>query len=74
MLNVDILKEIKENSKKLDSCKKHFFEQGRVVPVGNKYTCSNCGGLMKGESVMYYIHGYEARGGDCNDIYPGWNG
>lgn len=67
------LAEIKENSRKLDSCSVHKFS-GERMPPGNKHTCLNCGGIMKGENVLYYIKGYEANGGDCNDIYPGWNG
>lgn len=68
-----ILKSIRANSKKLQECKCHKFS-GERMPPGNNYTCLNCGGEMKGRDVLFYIEGYKAAGGDCNDIYPGWNG
>lgn len=64
---------IRENLDKLDNCPRHKFS-GERMPPGNKHTCLNCGGEMNGGDVLYYIAGYEAAGGDCNDIYPGWRG
>lgn len=72
-INKKLLKGIRENSRKLNECKLHKFSGERMSP-GNKHTCLNCGGKMKGGDVLYYIAGYEAGGGDCNDIYPNWNG
>lgn len=69
----EILKEIRKNSSKVDGCDRHKFS-GELMERGNKYTCLNCGGKMNGTAVLYYIQGYEAAGGDCNDIYPGWRG
>lgn len=68
-----ILAEVKENTRKLDSCDRHLFN-GERVPFGKKYTCLKCGGKLNGTDVLYYINGYEAAGGDCDDIYPGWRG
>ncbi|EGR3070227.1 hypothetical protein DMW20_11740 [Vibrio parahaemolyticus] len=68
-----ILKEIRQNTKKLNSCDVHKFH-GEKLPFGNKYTCLKCGGEMKGHEVLWYITGYEAAGGDANDIYQGWHG
>lgn len=73
MRHESILAEIRANTKKLDNCKLHKFS-GERMPPGNKHTCLNCGGQMKGSDVLWYIAGYEAGGGDCNDIYPGWRG
>lgn len=67
----EILKEIRNNTKKLDGCKRHKFS-GEQMPPGSKYTCLNCGGEIRGGDVLYYIAGYEAAGGNCDDIYPGW--
>lgn len=68
-----ILSRIRKNSNLLDACPRHEFT-GEKMPPGNKYTCLICGGEMKGRDVLFYIQGYQAAGGDCNDIYPGWNG
>lgn len=69
--HMTILRAIKANNKKLDLCPRHRFS-GERVPLGYKYTCLECGGRISGINLMYYIHGYEAGGGNCDDIYPGW--
>ena len=71
--HLQILREIKENTKRLESCERHKFNDERIPPR-NKHKCLNCGGVLDGREVMAYIAGYEAGGGDCNDIYPGWRG
>lgn len=68
-----ILEEVKENNRKIDACKRHRFS-GETLPFGKKYTCLECGGQMKGTDIMSYIQGYEAAGGHCDDIFPGWRG
>ncbi|HCG6030271.1 TPA: hypothetical protein ACX3EJ_001026 [Vibrio parahaemolyticus] len=69
-----ILQDIKKNNKKLDSCNVHQFEGGDPLPFGMKYKCKKCGGEMKGTDVLWYITGYEAAGGNADDIYPNWHG
>lgn len=72
-VNKKLLEGIRANTRKLDGCPRHKFS-GERMPPGNKHTCLNCGGKMNGGDVLYYIAGYEAAGGSCDDIYPGWHG
>ncbi len=68
-----ILAEIRNNSKKLSSCERHKFT-GERMPPRNTHKCIKCEGEMKGGEVLWYITGYEAAGGDANDIFPNWHG
>lgn len=69
-VNKKLLDKIRANSEKLKGCKRHLFDGGRIPP-GNKYTCMNCGGEIKGTDVLHYVAGYEAAGGEPDDVYPG---
>jgi len=62
-------KEVKENRRALDSCKKHNFTPPKELKLGEIYTCNNCGGKLRLSDIGDYIRGYEAAGGNCNDIW-----
>jgi hypothetical protein len=69
-----IIVKIRENLKKLKSCKRHNF--GIFKPTSGalynvRYTCKNCGGEMKLGDIWKYISGYEAGGGNSEDILRG---
>lgn len=63
--------EVKANAAALDACKGHRFKDEDVAP-GEKHHCRACGGKMSIGDVMNYIRGYQAAGGDANDVWPGW--
>lgn len=63
----DILKEIRENKIKLDSCKLHKFKEKSMQPDGS-CICLNCGGKMLANDIVHYIAGYVAAGLKQNDI------
>ena len=62
---------IKANQKRLDNCKRHRFDLGDPpYHFGMKVTCQNCGGEMDAIKAFVYVQGYEAAGGDPNDVIP----
>ncbi|GAB1355459.1 hypothetical protein MASR1M12_42030 [Erysipelotrichia bacterium] len=67
-----IWKEVKENQKKLRSCKRHCFGVVGPCRLGQKITCQNCGGVMGLSEIGDYIRGYEAAGGAATDIVSDW--
>lgn len=67
-----IWQEVQDNRKALDSCSLHQFEPPEELKLGDVYTCKNCGGKKRISDISDYIHGYEAAGGNANDIWPGW--
>jgi len=66
-----LLADIKANSATLDSCPRHLFKPDDYE-FGRKMECSHCHGRMQATDVMWYIKGYEAAGGHCDDIWPGY--
>jgi hypothetical protein len=69
-----LLERIKENRNKLDSCKKHLFniDIKPPYPLNFKLKCHNCNAIMDALEVNQYIRGYEATGGNPNEILPGF--
>ena len=68
-----ILKQVRENLAKLRSCKKHKFCREAFGDYKvRKVTCLNCGGTMDKFAIYKYIEGYEAAGGNANDIVEDW--
>ena len=61
--------QVKENHRKLRECKRHRFSGGKVS-LGQKVICLECGGEMGLVSVGDYIRGYEAHGGNADDVWP----
>lgn len=68
-----ILAEIRENSRKLAACKRHTFSVSAPLRLGHKMTCVHCGGQMNIVDIGYYIDGYEAAGGDADDVWHGYH-
>ena len=70
----DLMKQIKANHAKLNSCAKHEF--GKVVgdrsggpsPRHNMRICQQCGGTMEDRDVIIYAKGYKAAGGNPDEI------
>jgi len=61
------------NRDKLDNCKKHRFNsEGISLYVGVQLACTNCGGHMDAVQAFRYCQGYEAAGGNPNDIIDGF--
>ena len=70
-----IMREIRANHDRLDNCPRHRFDQTeyeKMPRLGMKLTCVHCSGTMDVVAISHYIKGYEAHGGDCNDIWPGF--
>lgn len=71
----ELMRRIRENSKRLESCGKHNFglcpsadELWRVRDL----MCLNCGGKMEKLQAVRYAEGYAAAGGDINDVLQGY--
>ncbi|UAG58633.1 hypothetical protein Guyu_038 [Pseudomonas phage Guyu] len=68
-----IFEEIKANRAKLEACPKHHFNIGDPpYKFGAKFTCTNCGGTMDAVQAFRYCQGYEAAGGDPNEVIEGF--
>lgn len=68
-----IFAEKRENNDKLNACPRHLFAPSNVkLVVGGSAECERCGGKMAILAVNQYIRGYEAAGGDANDILRGF--
>lgn len=68
-----IFAQVKANSEAIRACKKHRFERQESYSLGQKHKCIECGGEMRMPEIGSYIRGYEAHGGNAEDIFPGWN-
>lgn len=66
-----IWEDMKLNHAKRSACKRHFFDSPEIK-LGVRLICQNCGGEMMLSDVGFYISGYEAAGGNANDIIPGY--
>ena len=74
-----LLAKAQENRKRLDACPRHYFpgpvpgiEEGVGAMLGRKMVCTRCNGMMDLVALNFYVRGYEAHGGNGNDILPGW--
>lgn len=59
---------IKANHAKLDACPRHDFGEIGEVTFGMKLTCKRCGGEMHAIRANDYARGYEAAGGNPDEI------
>lgn len=66
-----ILAVIRANRERLDSCDRHLFEYEKVQ-IGQKLACSKCKGTMQLTDAGWYVKGYEAAGGNADDVWPGF--
>lgn len=68
-----LLAEVKANIARLNSCDRHLFAQGdHIRHPRHRIPCRKCGGEMQLVDIGNYIRGYEAAGGDVNDVWPGY--
>lgn len=66
--------EVKANAERLAACKRHRVELGDPpYKFGMTVTCIGCGGTMKAVDLFRYVQGFEAAGGNPNDVVPGYN-
>ena len=70
---------IQENRDRLNACPRHLFDgpmpglgEGVGAMFGGKMECSKCKGTMDLLGINEYVRGYEAHGGNGNDVLPGW--
>ncbi|MDE0921493.1 hypothetical protein [Aurantimonas coralicida] len=70
----EIWQDVKANRRRRDGCKRHRFDQQQQRRFGERATCINCGSQMRLTDVAQYIAGYEAAGGNADEIWPNWRG
>lgn len=70
----EVLAAIKRNRERLEACKKHSFAypEDRPLQFGEKLTCTKCGGVMDAVQAFRYCEGFEAAGGDPNEVIKGF--
>ncbi len=68
----ELLRDVKANRKALDECKQHAFGEIPALFLGVKLHCCNCGGHMMAIEACQYTRGFEAAGGDPNQIITGF--
>lgn len=76
-MNIDtkkLLAEIRENNRRWRECPRHRYEAWNPDKhqLGQKHTCLQCGSSKSLTDIGCYIEGYQAAGGDPNDIMPNW--
>ena len=72
----ELYQQIRENSKRLQSCKRHSFGDCPPVQSGQvlsrvKLKCAHCGGEMYLSDIVTYVEGYKAAGGNHDDVLRG---
>ena len=66
----NLFKQIKANRAKLIGCARHRIDPD-TYKFGKKMTCLACGGEIDGMELSSYVRGYQAAGGNPEDIWPG---
>lgn len=61
-----------ENQTRLRGCDRHHFEEPAEIVLGMRLTCTKCGGYMRLSDIAMYLHGYQAAGGNTDDVILGW--
>lgn len=68
-----LYEQVKANRIKLDACLKHRFNIGEPpYQLGEKFVCANCAGTIDAVQAYAYARGFEAAGGNPNEIIPGF--
>ena len=67
-----LLRDIQANRQKLNACPKHSFIWENRLKFGQKLECKNCGGRMDAVQAFVYCQGFEAAGGNPNEIIEGF--
>lgn len=55
----EIMEEVKENHRKLDSCSRHLFNEDLTPErrLNKQWKCSNCGGYINSSEKLWYEKG-----------------
>jgi hypothetical protein len=64
--------EVQANRARLSGCARHRFDGD--WKIGQRKVCLVCGGGMSLTDIGNYIRGYEAAGGNANDIWQDFKG
>lgn len=64
--------DVKANRRKIDECERHLVPGGTDIKLGQKHVCLNCRGALQLTDIGPYIQGYEAAGGQADDVWPGY--
>lgn len=69
-----MLADIRENHRRWRECPRHLYRawDANKHRLGQKHTCLNCGSSKSLTDIGCYIEGYQAAGGNPNDIMPGY--
>lgn len=65
---------VKANRRAVEACQRHRFAPNGPILPGRGLVCLACNGSMQLTEIGAYIRGYEAAGGDANDIWPNYRG
>lgn len=68
--------QVKENALALERCKAHKFEgfaENWWRMPNMRLRCVNCGGEMCANDALHYVRGYQAAGGNGDDVIKGWS-
>lgn len=57
--SLQMLKEVRANIAKLNSCKRHVFDEAPQHSFMHRHTCMNCGGKADRLAVFWYNRGIE---------------
>lgn len=75
-VDAGLLAQIQANNDTLNACPRHFFdfnvEGGPAALFGKKAVCERCGGRLALTEINQYVRGYEANGGNGNDVVRNW--
>lgn len=69
----EIIDIVKANGARLKLCSRHRFIWPESRTLGTRLKCENCGGEMDAIQILRYIEGYEAAGGNINDVVENFN-
>lgn len=64
--------QIRINRKTLDQCKQHKFDEFPELYIGVRFKCANCGGQILATEAYQYALGFEAAGGNPNEVMAGF--
>lgn len=65
---------IRANRTALDNCPRHAFGELPAMAFGMKLTCQRCGGVMDAIEAAAYARGFEAAGGNPDEIISDFRG
>lgn len=73
-MSKELFEQIKANRAKLDACPRHAFGELPPLAFGVKLTCQRCGGTLGAIEAAQYARGFEAAGGNPDEIIADFRG